>query len=161
MDEKINFILNYKFKEDLLKKVKEKLQCNDNHMMILSDALKDYLIARLIYLDTWKPVTMPSTSADELWHEFILNTRDYFDFCDNVYGKYLHHEPYGKFDISESEDEGLKNLFIALSESKGNREYTSNDMNQLNKNIENFHLLFCVDSIVKNNPYEEVIKENN
>ncbi len=34
----------------------------------------------------------PSLEVDALWHEFILCTKSYFDFC-NMAGMYIHHEP--------------------------------------------------------------------
>lgn len=30
---------------------------------------------------------------DAMWHEFILHTRDYMDFCQEYFGEYLHHQP--------------------------------------------------------------------
>jgi hypothetical protein len=30
---------------------------------------------------------------DQVWHEFIIHTHDYFDYCMNTFGKYLHHSP--------------------------------------------------------------------
>lgn len=30
---------------------------------------------------------------DELWHEFILFTKDYADFCERFFGRFLHHIP--------------------------------------------------------------------
>jgi hypothetical protein len=36
---------------------------------------------------------MPSKAVDTAWHEFILMTRQYQSFCDNAFGKYLHHAP--------------------------------------------------------------------
>jgi hypothetical protein len=38
-------------------------------------------------------VSMPSRIVDEAWHEFILFTRDYQDFCQKVFGQFLHHIP--------------------------------------------------------------------
>ncbi len=29
---------------------------------------------------------------DDMWHEFILMTRDYTDFCQKYFGKFLHHQ---------------------------------------------------------------------
>jgi hypothetical protein len=40
-----------------------------------------------------KPVAMPSQAVDELWHEFILHTRHYQEFCANAFGRFLHHSP--------------------------------------------------------------------
>src|SRR5579864_3397426 len=30
---------------------------------------------------------------DDMWHEFILFTRDYTDFCQQYFGEYVHHLP--------------------------------------------------------------------
>jgi hypothetical protein len=38
-------------------------------------------------------VAMPSKVVDALWHEFILHTRGYQDFCQRVFGRMLHHTP--------------------------------------------------------------------
>lgn len=32
-------------------------------------------------------------TIDLMWHEFILVTRDYHDFCQQFFGQYIHHEP--------------------------------------------------------------------
>jgi hypothetical protein len=36
---------------------------------------------------------MPSKVVDMLWHEFILNTHEYEQFCRQAFGKLLHHTP--------------------------------------------------------------------
>ena len=36
---------------------------------------------------------MISVEVDEIWHTFILFTHDYADFCEAVFGGYLHHKP--------------------------------------------------------------------
>jgi hypothetical protein len=38
-------------------------------------------------------VSMPSQVVDDLWHDFILFTRHYRDFCDKAFGRFLHHTP--------------------------------------------------------------------
>ena len=40
-----------------------------------------------------KPVSvaMPSRLVDTCWHVFICNTREYREFCDKVFGDFLHH----------------------------------------------------------------------
>lgn len=35
----------------------------------------------------------PSRQVDAVWHQFIVNTRAYHEFCERVYGRYLHHNP--------------------------------------------------------------------
>jgi hypothetical protein len=36
---------------------------------------------------------MPSKLVDDAWHEFILDSVAYIDFCDQAFGGYLHHTP--------------------------------------------------------------------
>ncbi len=36
---------------------------------------------------------MPSQVVDDAWHEFILSTRIYGDFCRRAFGYFLHHTP--------------------------------------------------------------------
>lgn len=40
-------------------------------------------------------VFMPRSmrEIDEMWHEFILFTQDYSDFCNQYFGEYMHHLP--------------------------------------------------------------------
>ena len=40
-----------------------------------------------------KYVAMPSEVVDQLWHEFILYTRHYEEFCNEAFGRFLHHTP--------------------------------------------------------------------
>lgn len=49
-------------------------------------------------------VAMPSKIVDEAWHEFILFTKEYENFCKKVFGEFLHHSP-AKAMQSESEVE--------------------------------------------------------
>ena len=36
---------------------------------------------------------MPSVAVDTAWHEFILLTQQYAEFCQQAFGKFLHHAP--------------------------------------------------------------------
>jgi len=38
-------------------------------------------------------IEMVSEIVDEVWHTFILFTKEYADFCNKVMGKFIHHEP--------------------------------------------------------------------
>src|SRR3712207_3180742 len=40
----------------------------------------------------------PSKTVDEAWHEFVLFTREYAAFCEERYGRFLHHDPYESVD---------------------------------------------------------------
>jgi hypothetical protein len=38
-------------------------------------------------------LSMPSVIVDDLWHELVLHTRDYAEFCDVALGRFVHHVP--------------------------------------------------------------------
>lgn len=35
----------------------------------------------------------PTKEVDEMWHLFILHTKDYKNFCSEHLGKFIHHQP--------------------------------------------------------------------
>ncbi|WP_100772187.1 glycine-rich domain-containing protein [Rhizobium sullae] len=41
-------------------------------------------------------------AVDELWHTFVIFTRDYAAFCDAVAGRFLHHVPEVEGEMSAS-----------------------------------------------------------
>lgn len=58
---------------------------------LVAQGLRQFFLA---YLKSGcQPVAMPSQVVDELWHEFILYTRDYERFCQAAFGRFMHHTP--------------------------------------------------------------------
>lgn len=59
----------------------------------LSEA--NYLFEQLEqFLDTASgSVARPSVNIDEAWHEFVLHTKHYADYCITRYGHFIHHVP--------------------------------------------------------------------
>ena len=55
-----------------------------------SRGLRQWLRIQIAATET---LAMPSRAVDLLWHEFILNTAAYEQFCDRAYGRKLHHLP--------------------------------------------------------------------
>lgn len=47
-------------------------------------------------------VIAPDKEVDKFWHAHILDTPKYFDDCERVFGRYLHHFPY--FGMRGAED---------------------------------------------------------
>lgn len=41
----------------------------------------------------YRSLAMMSGAVDEVWHAFILHTRDYAVFCQQVIGRFIHHQP--------------------------------------------------------------------
>jgi hypothetical protein len=52
---------------------------------------KKYLV--LAQSDDTKIWQMHSLRVDEAWHQFILFTAQYADFCERFFGRYIHHSP--------------------------------------------------------------------
>lgn len=53
----------------------------------------DHLVKFLHLCGTTDVPLAPTKTIDVAWHNFILFTRDYMEFCARYYGKYLHHSP--------------------------------------------------------------------
>lgn len=87
-----DFIRTYMFPPGLLDKLgAHQPRLGVKERQIVARALRQFFLA---YLKSGhKQVAMPSQVADELWHEFILHTRQYHAFCKQAFGRYLHHTP--------------------------------------------------------------------
>src|SRR3954467_15860211 len=48
-------------------------------------------------------IGMPSKLVDVAWHEMILRTREYHEFCRRAFGEYLHHTPDSLLAVSMSQ----------------------------------------------------------
>ncbi len=53
-------------------------------------------------------VSMPSQAVDDAWHEFILFTRQYDQFCRKAFGRFLHHTPAEAMSSPTQASNGLK-----------------------------------------------------
>jgi hypothetical protein len=38
---------------------------------------------------------------DKMWHTFVLFTKEYSSFCEEFFGKFLHHAPFSKSDLKQ------------------------------------------------------------
>jgi hypothetical protein len=59
-------------------------------------------------------LSMPSMLVDDMWHEFLLHTRDYAAFCDAAFGKFLHHEPESAMTADQAAANRSDRLLITL-----------------------------------------------
>lgn len=63
-------------------------------MELIESALKDYFSIFLNIDSNYTFYNFPSLVADDLWHTFILFTKDYREFCEKSFGKIIDHEPH-------------------------------------------------------------------
>ena len=103
----LQFIRDYEFSEGFkskFSKTKPFLQPEAQKMVF--SALKEYFY--ICNKAGQKMVSMPSQIVDDAWHEFILFTREYQEFCDRAFGYFLHHTPAEAMNGSTSSPEGIR-----------------------------------------------------
>ncbi|WP_102396674.1 glycine-rich domain-containing protein [Enterovibrio norvegicus] len=101
------FIGTYRFNSVIKKKVANKYpHLTDQDLMLVIDGLKEYLT--ICNQANKKQVAMPSQVVDVAWHEFILFTKEYQQFCDKAFGRFLHHTPTEAMKTPTSAQEGIK-----------------------------------------------------
>lgn len=109
--QRAEFIRTYRWPRGLLNKLDDKLPgIARKDAALVSRGLRQFFIAHLMSGN--KFVSMPSQIADELWHEFILHTREYHEFCKRAFGGFLHHTPAAVLDPARREsNEGLRRVW--------------------------------------------------
>jgi hypothetical protein len=83
-----------------------------------------------------KYVSMPSQVADDLWHEFILYTKNYQQFCQHAFGRFLHHTPAVVLSKGQQGDAGIRRCWY----------YSCHEENINPKKPTRLPLLFALDS---------------
>lgn len=76
----------------------------------VSQGLRQFFLAYL--MGGRQYVAMPSKVVDDLWHEFILYTRAYQEFCREAFGGFFHHTPAMALTPDRTKDnEGLRRVW--------------------------------------------------
>lgn len=92
-----------------LKEVGKKLMLDSSAQLTL-EAVKqaESLYRRFLVLHALYPNEdfVPTKQIDEFWHQHILDTRNYAQDCEFLFGHFLHHDPY--FGIN-GDDDRLRN----------------------------------------------------
>lgn len=66
-----------------------------------------------------KFVAMPSRAVDAMWHEFILHTRAYRNWCDLALGRFLHHTPAEALGRRAASNDGLRRAWYWACKDEG------------------------------------------
>ncbi len=120
---------------DRLRKQRPDLSLKD--CQLVSHALRQFFLA---YLKSGcKFVSMPSQVADDLWHEFILYTKNYDLFCKQAFGRFLHHTPAVVLSTAQQNNAGLRRCWW----------FTCREENINPRNATRLPLLFALDSKLK------------
>lgn len=102
-----DFIRGYSFPPGLIDRLMQRrpeLRAKD--AQLVARALRQFFLAHL--KSGRQFVSMPSQVADELWHEFILYTRHYEQFCREAFGQFMHHTPAVVLASNQRDNSGLR-----------------------------------------------------
>lgn len=102
--ERAAFIRTYHFPADLKYKLDQAYpQLSGDQINQVLEGLRAWFL--LIAANPGSHLGMPSKAVDAAWHEFIVLTKNYADFCDKAFGKFLHHAPHAG--SAKAEQDGL------------------------------------------------------
>jgi hypothetical protein len=101
------FIRHYSFPKGLIEKLQQRrpgMVAKDGQLV--ARALRQFFLA---HLNSGRQfVSMPSQATDDLWHEFILYTRHYEQFCRRAFGRFMHHTPAVVLGPQQRDNAGLR-----------------------------------------------------
>lgn len=101
------YIKSYLFHQAIKDKIRKKHpHLSSEQMHLVFRALRDYFW--MCNKGRRRMVAMPSQVVDDAWHEFILFTRSYRDFCKKALGRFLHHTPTEAMSTPTLAQEGIK-----------------------------------------------------
>lgn len=112
-----DFIRTYMFPPGLLDKllaVRPDLTIKDRQLV--ARALRQFFL--VYHRSSYQSIAMPSQVVDDLWHEFILYTKNYQTFCQHAFGRYMHHTPTAVLGQNQRNNDGLRRTwrFACLEE---------------------------------------------
>ncbi|WP_445355501.1 glycine-rich domain-containing protein [Microbulbifer sp. EKSA008] len=104
------FLRDYQFHPSLKQRVKNKYPHLSNKQLgMVLDGLREYFI--ICQTAGRQMVAMPSQVIDVAWHEFILSTQMYRNFCNKSFGHFLHHTPNEVMPDKDTASEGIKRVW--------------------------------------------------
>lgn len=81
-------------------------QLHADQVELILQGLREYF--QICRMAGRRMVAMPSQAVDVAWHEFILSTRRYQQFCRRGLGRFLHHTPAQTMKSPTLAQEGIK-----------------------------------------------------
>jgi len=102
MRKRAEFIQRYTFPAELRTRLQSHTGLTLEQSGKVLEGLRQYFLACLAAQRKAiaKEVGMPSKAVDAAWHEFIVLTKEYAKFCEQAFGRYLHHTPKAMMDTS-------------------------------------------------------------
>jgi len=112
---RMQFIDDFVFPQRIYQRIESTYpHLNENDIDLVITGLREYF--HIVLIAKNKTVAMPSQVVDIAWHELILFTRDYQQFCNQAFGRFLHHTPAEAMTTPTQAQEGIKRAwYIACS----------------------------------------------
>ncbi len=116
----LRFIATFAFPSSLKQKLaKKRKNLTEAQIELVMQGLRDYFY--ICHRAQGRMVAMPSQVVDDVWHEFILSTRSYQEFCQKALGRFLHHTPAEAMRSRTQAQEGIKRAWrLACAKAKIN-----------------------------------------
>ena len=83
----------------------------------VNSAVNEYHRFLLLHLKNPKTEIVPGKVVDKVWHDHILHTQSYMNFCEKMFGYYLHHHP----DDASSKKSGIDLTLILYEKTFGHK----------------------------------------
>lgn len=120
-----DYIRTYLFPSGIFAKLQDRRpELTLKDCQLTAHALRQFFLA---YLKGGRRfVAMPSQVADDLWHELILYTRHYEEFCNKAFGGFMHHTPAVVLGPNRQNNTGLRRIwwYACLEENINPRQPT-------------------------------------
>ncbi|WP_286237526.1 glycine-rich domain-containing protein [Neptuniibacter halophilus] len=101
------FIERYRFNSAITGRVQKHYpHLTEEQLDQVMEGLREYFY--ICHQARRRMVAMPSQVVDVAWHEFILFTRPYEQFCHKAFGRFLHHTPTEMMRSPTIAQEGIK-----------------------------------------------------
>lgn len=101
------YIDNFTFPRTVSQRLQEKYpHLTETQTKDVLEGLRDYF--HICNAAGKKMVSMPSQAVDVVWHEFILFTMQYQNFCKKALGRFLHHVPAEAMKNPTAAQKGIK-----------------------------------------------------
>lgn len=120
-ENKENYFNNYKLPEYIINRFKfeypQYVAHNEEKIQLIEQSLMDYFslfLNRNNVKNTF--YNFPSKVADDLWHTFLLFTKEYNEFCMNSFGRIIDHEPHTSEEPNKASFFNLLNTYVKLKE---------------------------------------------
>lgn len=104
---RLAFIKSFQFPESVKQKVAQTYpHLASDQLDLVMETLRSFFL--ISYKAKASMVAMPSQVVDVAWHQFILFTRNYDNFCRKGFGRFLHHTPSEAMKSKTKAQEGIK-----------------------------------------------------